>query len=102
MVYATIFQRCKGWNMSGDIVARLQPSNIAKLTAINPLTSKLFNCNFHPLEVVSRWRYSQLQVGENDSDFTEWSSTILKSCSLMSRLIFKMLKNKTNITVTDD
>ena len=31
----------------------------------NPLTAKLFNLNFHPLEIVSRWRDPQLQVGEN-------------------------------------
>ena len=37
----------------------------------NPLTAKLFNCNFHPLEVVSRWRDPQLQVSEN-SDLTKW------------------------------
>ena len=29
---------------------------------INPLTAKLFNLNFHPLEVVSRWRDPKLQV----------------------------------------
>ena len=28
--------------------------------ALNPLTAKLFNWNFHPLEVVSRWRDPQL------------------------------------------
>ena len=28
---------------------------------INPLSAKLFNLNFHPLEVVSRWRDPQLQ-----------------------------------------
>ena len=32
---------------------------------INPLTAKLFNLNFHPLEVVSRWHDPQLQVSEN-------------------------------------
>ena len=32
---------------------------------INPLTAKLFNLNFHSLEVVSRWRDPQLQVSEN-------------------------------------
>ena len=32
---------------------------------INPLTAKLINLNFHPLEVVSRWRDPQLQVSEN-------------------------------------
>ena len=31
----------------------------------NPLTAKLFNWNFHPLEVVSRWRDPQRQVSEN-------------------------------------
>ena len=34
----------------------------------NPLAAKLFNLNFHPLEVVSRWRDPQLQVSENYSD----------------------------------
>ena len=29
--------------------------------------NKLRNLNFHPLEVVSRYRYPQLQVGENYS-----------------------------------
>ena len=28
----------------------------------NPLTAKLFNLNFHPLVVVSRWRDPQLQI----------------------------------------
>ena len=36
----------------------------------NPLTAKLFNLNFHPLEVVSRLRDPQLQVSENYSDLT--------------------------------
>ena len=34
-------------------------------STLNPLTAKLFNLNFHPLEVVSRWRDPQLQVREN-------------------------------------
>ena len=37
----------------------------------NPLTAKLFNLNFHPLEVVSRWRDPQLQACENYSDLTK-------------------------------
>ena len=37
----------------------------------NPLTAKLLNLNFHPLEVVSRWRDPQLQVSENYSDLTK-------------------------------
>ena len=39
----------------------------------NPLTAKWFNWNFHPLEVVSRWRDPQLQVSENYSDLMKWS-----------------------------
>ena len=38
---------------------------------INPLTAKLFNLNFHSLEVVSRWRDPQLQVSENYSDLAK-------------------------------
>ena len=38
----------------------------------NPLTAKLFNLNFHPLEVVYRWRDTQLQVSENYSDLIKW------------------------------
>ena len=48
MVYEQIFQR-----------------GIQQLVRVNPLTAKLFNLNFHPLEVVSRWRDPQLQVSEN-------------------------------------
>ena len=46
----------------------------------NPLTAKLFNLNFHPLEVVSRCRDPQLQVSENYSDLTKWRSTVFKYC----------------------
>ena len=59
---------------------------------INPLTAKLFNLNFHPLEVVSRWRDPQLQVIENYSDLTKWMSTFFKYCWLMSHFIFNMFK----------
>ena len=50
-----------------------------------PLATKLFNWNFHPIEVVSRWRDPQLQVIENYSDLTKWSLAIFKSFWLMSR-----------------
>ena len=36
---------------------------------LNTLISKLFNYKFHSLKVVSRRRDTQLQVGENNSDF---------------------------------
>ena len=66
--------------------------SISHIHAINPLTAKLFNLNFHPLEVVSRWRDPQLQMSENYSDLTKWRSTLFKSCWLMSHFIFKMFK----------
>ena len=47
---------------------------------LSPLTAKLFNLNFHPLEVVSRSRDPQLQVSENYSDLTKWRSTVFKYC----------------------
>ena len=59
---------------------------------INPLTAKLFNPNFHSLEVVSRWRDPQLPVSENDSDLTKWRSTLFNYCWLMSHFIFDMFK----------
>ena len=44
---------------------------ITTIVVFNPLTAKLFNLNFHPLEVVSRWRDPQLQVSENYSDLAK-------------------------------
>ena len=35
------------------------------LCPVNPLSARLYYLNFHPLEVVSRYRDPQLQVGEN-------------------------------------
>ena len=59
------------------------------INMVNPLTAKLFNLNFHSLEVVSRWRDPQLQVSENSSDFTKWRSTVIKYCWFMSHFLFK-------------
>ena len=44
-----------------------QYTNVRRVTfnMFNPLTARLFDLNFHPLEVVSRWRDPQLQVSEN-------------------------------------
>ena len=45
----------------------------------NPLTTKLMSWNFLSVEIVPRWRDSQLQVSDNYySDLTEWRSTIQK------------------------
>ena len=88
------------WNR---IICMYSPSNtrvntctanlfVTTIHSINPLTAKLFNLNFHPLEVVSRWRDSQLQVRENYSDLTKWRSTVFKCCWLMSHIIYNMFK----------
>ena len=49
------------------------------LAQFNPLAIKLFNLHLHPLEVVSRYRDTQLQVSGNCLNLTKWRSTILKS-----------------------
>ena len=60
---------------------------------VDLLTAKLFNLNFQPPEVVSRWRDQQLQVSKNYSDLTTWRSTNLKSCWLkLSRFIVNMFE----------
>ena len=81
------FIRCCWTNAGLMLVHRLR-----RWTNINPLTAKLFILNFHPLEVVSRWRDPQLQVSENYSDLTKRRSTLFKSCWLMSRFIFNLFK----------
>ena len=57
---------------------QFQVGEFLLMQRFNPLTANSFNWNFHPLEVVSRWRDSQLQVSENYSDLTKLKSTILK------------------------
>ena len=78
--------------ISAIIVALSNIINLTNLTNLVPLTAKLFNLNFHPLEVVSRWRDPQLQGSANYSDLTKWRSTLLKSCWLMSHFIFNIFK----------
>ena len=47
---------------------------------LNPLTAKLLNSNFHPIEVVSRRLDPQLQVSANYSALTKRRSTLVKFC----------------------
>ena len=63
---------------------------ITSVFPLHPLTAKSFNLNFHPLEVVSRWRDPQLQVSKHYSDLTKSRSTLFKSCWLMSHFIFNI------------
>ena len=54
---------------------------------VNPSTAKLFNLNFHPLEVVSRWRDPQLQVIENiqiSQNGSQLFSNIADWCHILS------------------
>ena len=66
--------------------------NYFSVVRVNPLTAKLFNLNFHPLEVVSRWRDPQLQVSENYSELTKRWSILFKSCWLMSHFVFTIFE----------
>ena len=59
---------------------------------LNPLTAKLFNLNFHRLEVVSRSRDPQLQMSDNYSDLTKWSSIFSNLADLMLNFISSMFK----------
>ena len=68
------------------------PASTLKPAVLNLLTTKLFNLNFHPLEVVSGWRDPQLQVSGNYSDLTKWTTTLFKFCRLMSHFIFTIFK----------
>ena len=43
---------------------------------INPWSTDLFNLNFQSLEVVSRYRYTQLQVTENLGDLSNLGPNI--------------------------
>ena len=52
---------------------------ICQTDIINPCPAKLIYLNFHPLEVVSRYRDPQLQVAENCSYFFYLSINICKS-----------------------
>ena len=86
------FSRC-GTVFIHQNLTSIEGKTLSKTTAcFNPLTAKLFNLNFHPLEAVSRSRDPQLQVGENYSDLTKWRSSLFKSCRLMSHFIFNMFK----------
>ena len=49
---------------------------------INHLSAKFRNLNFHPLEVVSRYRDPQFQVAENDSYLFNLKPNICKSWCL--------------------
>ena len=49
------------------------------LFPFNCVSAKLFNWDFHSLEIVSRQRDPQ-QVSENYSHLTKWRSMILQSC----------------------
>ena len=72
---------------------RLEGTSVIAVSGftISLLTAKLFKYNFHPLEVVSRWRDPQLQVSE--WELFRFDKTTSKSCLFMSRFIFTILQS---------
>ena len=92
-IYSNVWGTITDWWLSYELLGCKRPTCKHDTTSnsglmlgrcnVNPLTAKLFNPNFHPLEVVACWRDPQLQVSENYSDLTKWRSTVFKSCWLM-------------------
>ena len=76
------------------------------LTFNNHVTTKLFNLNFHPLQVVSRWRDPYLQVSENYSDWqngghqfgnpADWCHVFSLACSKAGIWCTKKMKTDHN------
>ena len=67
--------------------------NFVKRFKFKALAAKLFNWDFHPLEVVSRLRDPQLQLSENYLNLTKLRSTNFISCWLLPRFIFNRFKS---------
>ena len=62
--------------MSDLVTYKITPVNI------NPCPAKVIYLNFHPLEVASRYRDPQLQVGENYPYVVNLGQNICKSWCL--------------------
>ena len=64
----------------------------------SPWSTKLNNLNFYPLEVVTRYREPQLQVGENYANLYNLNQNIYQSIFFIAHLSIKcnfvMLKQK--------
>ena len=88
-------KKVKGSDQKWSIILSDAGPTLGHKVDFNPLTAKLFNLNFYPLEVMSRWRDPQLQVSENYSDLTKWRSTLFKYRWLMSNFILTWLKGGT-------
>ena len=71
-----------------DIVQTLGNGNLQIFTnKFNPLPAELPYLNFHPLEVASRYRDPQLQVGENYSYLFNSRPNICKYLRLNTHFI---------------
>ena len=60
----------------------------------NPNTAKLNNLNFHPLEVVSRYRDPQFQVGGNYSYLYNLNQNICQSTTFNVLFFSKLYRLK--------
>ena len=74
---------------------------IRRWTNFNPQTAEL-NLNFHPLEVVCRYRDPQLQVGENYSYLFDLRSNICKYWYLNTYSVPNNCALKSNDTIKND
>ena len=78
-VYCTIGARGTCIATHNNVTLQICHITIVNISlSFNSLTAKLLNYNFHSLEIVSRWRDSQLQVSENNLNWTQLRSTMLK------------------------
>ena len=68
----------KGLKIIVDMSTIHRNSASQPISCINCFPTKLSYFNFHPLEVVSRYRDPQLQVGEDYSYLFKFGSTIHK------------------------
>ena len=71
------------WRIRSQMEHKLYTTN-----GSNPnIYSAKLNLNFHPLEVMSRYRDTQLQVGKNYSYLPKLRTNISKSCFLNTHCV---------------
>ena len=78
----------------GDKIISLQVP--VSCVCLNHLITKLFNWNFDHIKLwiaSARHNFKWVQVSENYSDLTKWSSIIFKYFRLNSRFIINMFKD---------
>ena len=67
LLYTMIVEMAVFIMNTASVITKLKKHETLTFCLFNPFLAKLFNLNFHPLEVVDRYRDPQLQVGGNYS-----------------------------------